>query len=261
MSIPEGFAKTPLRLHVNGGAATIAFAAWTPLLLLSQLELSHLRIKFFCKGKWRVENTVSKWPFSSAFCPCSHAKPWFVRCPPVQASASCAAWPCSKCFPCVPWKQAQPGRMQAGELQLGPEMSLLVLTHFTDPRVSDSKIFLSCHLGPAQGFSKRDNATFHWQTGVFWHAVPCWELAHRHVPGTWAGLQDRGPYPNTGQLPGVEQLSCENWDIFGAELISWLVFVRAEAVFAFPRRLQTQLKCIKQLKIITNSTDNNRVSV
>jgi len=64
-----------------------------------------------------------------------------------------------------------------------------------------------------------------------------------------------------GQLPQVGQLSCENWDGSGADLTSWLVLAGAEAVFAFPRRLQTQLKCIKQLKIITNSTDNNGVSV
>lgn len=39
--------------------------------------------------------------------------------------------------------------------------------------------------------------------GVFQRAVPSWELAHRHVQGTWAELQGRGPYPDMGQLPGV----------------------------------------------------------
>lgn len=56
----EGFTKTPLRLHVNGGAVTTAFAAWTPLLLWAQLELGHLRIILFCKRMWKAENTVSK---------------------------------------------------------------------------------------------------------------------------------------------------------------------------------------------------------
>lgn len=71
---------------------------------------------------------------------------------------------------------------------------------------------------------------------------------HRHGRGTWAGLQGHAPYPDMEQLPGMGQHSCKNWDGFGAELISWLVFVRAEAVFLFAWRLQTQLKCIKQLK-------------
>ena len=93
--------------------------------------------------------------------------------------------------------------MQAGELQLGSEMSLLVLMYFTDPRVSENKIFhsvicvqLGAFLRGIMHFSLADGS-------VFWRAVPCWELAHRHVRGTWAGLRGHGPYPNMGQLPGV----------------------------------------------------------
>lgn len=41
-------------------AAMVAFTAWTPLLLLAQLWLSHLRINFFCKGMWIAENTSFK---------------------------------------------------------------------------------------------------------------------------------------------------------------------------------------------------------
>lgn len=141
----------------------------------------------------------------------------------------------SERLPRVPWEWAQPGRMRAGELQLGSEMSLVVLTYFTDPGVSGSKIFPFWHLCPARGFSKRGNALFPGRQGCF---LSCCAL--QTCAG--AGLQGCGPYPDVGQL------SCENWDGFGAELVSWLVFVRAEVVFTFPRRLQTQLKCIKQLK-------------
>lgn len=39
--------------------------------------------------------------------------------------------------------------------------------------------------------------------------------------------------PYMGQLPGLGRLSCENWDVVSAECASWLILVRAEAVFLF----------------------------
>lgn len=98
--------------------------------------------------------------------------------------------------------------------------------------------FPFCDLCPSWGFSKIDNTLSLGDTGVFWHAVPCWELAPRHVQGTWARLQGHSPCPNMGQLPGVGHLLHENWDVFDSQLVSWLVFVRAEAVFMFSKRIQ-----------------------
>lgn len=57
--------------------------------------------------------------------------------------------------------------MQAGQLQLEPEMSLLVLRHFTDLKVSESKIFHPVICGQLRAFLRGITQPCHWQTEVF----------------------------------------------------------------------------------------------
>lgn len=114
------------------------------------------------------------------------------------------------------------------EIQLGPEKPFLVVRHFTDLSIGEQD-FPSCPPCSAQSFSRRDTATSHWLTEVGAHPQP-----HGRYLGRASGPSS---LPSRGTDLGVGQLSCKNWDVFGAELVLWFIFARAEAVFTFLRSL------------------------
>lgn len=127
-------------------------------------------------------------------------------------------------------------------LYLGPGKGLLVLTHFTDPRLSESRVFhlLIC---VQLSFFLRCITPF-FLAGLF--AAALFPAGSLHK-GFFKVTKHQGlPQHGTASRAGTTFL----WELgcCGDDFTSEFVFVRAGAVFVFPRRLQTQLKCIKLLK-------------